>query len=67
MEVLYKTEGGNFEGIKEFIENVVIDEKDFMKKQRECFFENYLDYYKINGLYASDYIFNYINEIINER
>ena len=67
VEVLYKTEGGNFEGIKEFIENVVIDEKDFMKKQRECFFENYLDYYKINGLYASDYIFNYINEIINER
>ncbi|MDR1700391.1 MAG: CDP-glycerol glycerophosphotransferase family protein [Lachnoclostridium sp.] len=62
MKILYKTDGGNFRGIEEFIENVVKN-NDPMKKERNAFFEKYLNYMNFNGKLASDYIFDYLMKI----
>ena len=37
-----------------------------MLKEREAFFEKYLDYYKINGMPASEYIYEYIDDAIKK-
>lgn len=63
-KVLYKVDGSDIDGIFNFIEEVVINIADTMKKEREDFFENYLNYLKFNkGLLASDYIYNYLKDI----
>ena len=43
VRVLYKTDGGNLEGIKNFVEKNVIGNEDPMKERREEFFEKYMD------------------------
>lgn len=65
-KILYKADGGDFNAIKRFVENTVIQNDDYMLKEREAFFEKYLDYYKINGMPASEYIYEYIDDAINK-
>lgn len=59
--MLYKTDGGNLEGIKNFVEKNVIGNEDPMKERREEFFEKYMDYRNQNGMLASEYIKQYID------
>ena len=61
VRVLYKTDGGNLEGIKNFVEKNVIGNEDPMKERREEFFEKYMDYRNQNGMLASEYIKQYID------
>ena len=61
VRVLYKTDGGNLEGIKNFVEKNVIVNEDPMKERREEFFEKYMDYRNQNGMLASEYIKQYID------
>lgn len=61
VRVLYKTDGGNLEGINNFVEKNVIGNEDPMKERREEFFEKYMDYRNQNGMLASEYIKQYID------
>ena len=65
-KILYTADGGDFNAIKRFVENTVIQNDDYMLKEREAFFEKYLDYYKINGMPASEYIYEYIDDAIKK-
>lgn len=62
MKVLYKVDGGDFLGIKKFVEEVVLNGKDIMIEDRETFFKNNLDYRKQNGMLASEYICEYLKK-----
>lgn len=64
--VLYKADGGAFDAIRNFVENTVIQNDDYMLKEREAFFEKYLDYYKNNGMLASEYIYEYIDNAVKK-
>ena len=66
VKVLYTCDGGDFAGIENFIQNVVMDGNDEMKEEREQFFRQYLDYRQENGMLASDYIWQYIEKQIEE-
>ncbi len=59
-DILYKVDGGDFDGICQFIEQVVIQEKDVMRDERERFFSENLDYVNKRQSLASDFIFHYI-------
>lgn len=61
-EVLYTADGGDFDKICEFLEDVVLQEQDTMKEKRETFFRENLDYANRDAGLASDYIFHFIQE-----
>ncbi len=63
-KVVYTVDARDIEGIKDFINNVIIDGQDYKKEMRENFFNENLDYYKENGQSASDYIVNTINSLL---
>lgn len=63
-KVLYKVDGEDIQGIEAFVKEVVIGKKDVLAKDRERFFEKYLDYYNTNGVLASEYIYDYIDKHI---
>lgn len=52
----YQTPGWNLTEIESFIKNVVIDGNDPMKTDREQVFEEYLDYYRLNGKMSHEII-----------
>lgn len=60
IKILYTTPGNDIKSIEEFIERVLIQKDDYMKTLRTAFFEKYLDYKKYNGMFASEYIYDYI-------
>ena len=41
-KILYKADGGDFNAIKRFVENTVIQNDDYMLKEREAFLRNTL-------------------------
>ncbi len=61
-EVLYTADGGDFEKICSFVEEVVLQGQDGMKEKRETFFQENLDYVHRKTGMASDFIFQYIQE-----
>lgn len=63
-KVLYCCDGDDFTKIENYLNDVVINENDSMKKNREEFFEKYLDYYKQNNnKLASEFIYEYFEEV----
>ena len=62
MQVLYRADGRDFDGIQKFIEQVAIKGDDPMSVDRQKFFDEHLDYVKQNGVSASQYIFNAIDK-----
>lgn len=67
IKVLYKVDGGDFQGIERFMEEVVVKGNDDMLEEREKFFREYMDYKEQNGMIASDYICEYIKRQINNE
>lgn len=68
MQVIYKVKGNDLEGIKKFIEEVLIGKKDTMIETRKKFFEEYLDYYTYNGNHlASEFIYRDIIQHLKGR
>jgi len=60
---LYDVPGDDFDGIADFICNIV-GENDYLKGKREEIFDKYLNYPKRNnGLLASDYVYEYLKDI----
>lgn len=53
----YKACGEDYMGIDNFVNDVVINENDYMKQQREEIFSEELDYYSKNGIKASEYVY----------
>ena len=62
MKILYRVDGRDFEGIEKFIDEVVINEKDEFYDERMKFFDEHFNYKKINGMLASEFIFNEIDK-----
>ena len=58
--ILYQCKGEDLKGIEQFVEDVVIRDKDYMKTQRMQFFDEKLDYFKKNKSTASKQIFDEI-------
>lgn len=59
----YKANGSDFDEITKFIENVVVDEDDYLKNKREEIFTKYLD---LNTGCASEVVYNYIKRELFE-
>ena len=55
----YLADGADFNKITDFIENVVVGEKDYLKPKREQIFKDNFD---VNCGNASRFIFNYIKK-----
>jgi len=62
-KVVYTVSARDTEGIKYFINNVIIEGKDEKIELREKFFNENLDYYNENRQLASDYIVSIIENI----
>lgn len=66
-EILYCTEGDNFDNIEKYLKEVIIEEKDSMKDKRMNFFDKYLNYYDYNNQQlSSEYIYNYLENTFRE-
>ena len=64
----YIPKGDLYDDIDGFVKEVVIEDNDTLKKERESFFESNLDYVGINnGRLASEYIVECIYEMINAK
>lgn len=63
--ILYNIDGSDYAAIEEKIVQL-IDGKDDMKEIRDNFFDEYLNYVKINkGYNATEYIYNFYNQSFN--
>lgn len=49
LTLLYQADGINAKDIEDFIQNVVLDGMDNKQKEREAFFEGYINYRRLNG------------------
>ena len=49
LPLLYQVDGKDIAGIEQFIQDIVIDQKDTKKEEREDFFEKYLYYRNLTG------------------
>ena len=64
----YRVGGSDFEGIAALVQKVFIEGDDPLKEARQKVFDELLDYRRINGMSASEYIFHSIaDELTGER
>lgn len=63
-EILYKTPGEDIVSIDNFIQEVIINNNDYMKNKRDLFFSEYLDYRLDGNPSASEQIYTHILEQI---
>lgn len=62
MKILYRVDGRDFEGINKLMQKVFTHDNDIMFDARMNFFNEYLDYEKVNKMSASQYIFKSISD-----
>jgi CDP-glycerol glycerophosphotransferase (TagB/SpsB family) len=62
LKILYSAPGDDTDAIERFIDEVVINENDPMKYEREAFFDKYLDYKTRNGKLACEYVKDFLDE-----
>ena len=62
IEAGYHVDGKDFDGIKRFIEDVLINKHDTRYEERTRVFDEELNYLKENGMLASDMIFKTIDQ-----
>ena len=61
MKGIYRIDGRDHKGIASFIENVLVKKIDPLADIRQQMFNKHLNYKKVNGVLASEYIFNAID------
>lgn len=61
--VIYKARGNDYESIKGFIDKIAMGQ-DEMRNIRAQFFEQNLDYQRINGCLASEMVFRVLRDIL---
>lgn len=64
MQVSYRVDGRDLNGIANLMQKVFIDGNDEMYQSRRDFFDKYLNYVKANGMTASEYIFKNITQTL---
>ena len=62
----YHVDGKDFEGIERFIDDVLINKNDPQSEARQKVFDGELNYYKDNGMLASEKIFRTIDDALSE-
>lgn len=60
----YLVDGKDLDGIAAMMQRVFIDGDDYKAAERKAFFDKYFNYLKINGMLASEFIFNNISKEI---
>lgn len=63
----YLVDGKDFDGIAAMIQRVFIEGDDYKADERKKIFDKYLNYQKINGMLASEFIFKSIADELNEE
>ena len=58
----YLVDGKDLDGIAAMMQRVFIDGDDYKAAERKAFFDKYFNYMKINGMLASEFIFNNISK-----
>lgn len=60
LKASYTVDGKDLNGIAAMIQRVIIEGDDYKAAERKAVFEKYLDYYKANGMLASEFIYKNI-------
>ena len=67
-KILYCVPGDDYDGIDNYINEVLFKNNDYMKKERNNFFNKYLDYYTYNNKQlASEYVYSCLKDISNKK
>ena len=67
LEASYTVDGKNFDGIAALMQKVFIEGKDYKAAERKAVFDKYLNYPKLNGMLASEFIYKSIADEITEE
>lgn len=67
MDVVYKVDGKDLKGIADMMQKVFVEGQDSLYEKRMEVFDQYLNYEKINGVSASEYIFKTITKEFEEE
>ena len=62
MEVIYRVDGSDLQGIEDMMQKIFIEKQDPWYDKRMEFFDKYLNYKKLNGMSASEYVFRTITK-----
>ena len=62
LSVSYTVDGRDLDGIAALMQKIFIDGEDPKRSVREKFFDEYLNYYKRNGMSASEFIYRNIRD-----
>ena len=60
LDAYYKADGRAYEDIENFLQKVILTGNDPMADKRKRVFEEYLDYKRINGMMASEFVYRSI-------
>ena len=60
LKASYTVDGKDFDGIATMIQRVIIEGDDYKAAERKAVFDKYLNYPKLNGMLASEFIFKNI-------
>ena len=66
LDASYCVDGRDLDGIAALMKKVFIDGNDFMKDERQKVFDEHLNYFKRNGITASEFIFKNISQDLKE-
>ncbi len=64
LKASYLVDGKDFEGISAMIQRVIIDGDDYKAADRKKVFDKYLNYPKMNGMLASEFIYKSIADAL---
>ena len=64
LNISYLVDGKDFEGIAAMIQRVIIEGDDYRAAERKEIFDKYLNYPKMNGMLASEFIYRSIAEAL---
>ena len=67
MQVIYCVDGQDLKGIEDMMQKIFIEGQDPMYDERMKFFDKYLNYEKLNGVSASRYVFDTINNELRKE
>ena len=62
LKASYTVDGKDLDGIAAMIQRVIIDGDDYKAAERKAVFDKYLNYPKLNGMLASEFIYKNISD-----
>ena len=66
LSVSYLIDGQDLKGIAALMQKIFIEGKDPKRTERKDFFDKYLNYYKHNGMSASEFVYRNIRDELKD-